>query len=123
MNKKFIFLIIMMFIMISGCKDNKKYKVTLIEIMSDSCEPCITEYKTIVEELKKEFKNQVKFIIYNTNTDKGAEMAHKYDVIKLPTFIFLDENDVEYFRLKDIIIKDAMAALLKTKLQNNKEGK
>lgn len=123
MNKKFIFLFAIIFFMIFGCKDNRKYKVTLIEIMSNSCEPCITEYKAMIEELKNEFKNQVKFLIYDTSTEQGAEMAHKYDVIKLPTFIFLDENGVEYFRLKDIIIKDAMAALIKTKLENNKKGK
>jgi len=120
MNKKLLILLIIAFIIFSGCKDNRKYKVTLIEIMSSSCDSCITVYKPMVEELKKEFKNRVKFLIYDTTTDEGVKMADRYGITKLPTFIFLDENGVEYFRMKDIIIKDAIAALLNTKLDENK---
>lgn len=123
MIKKLIFLFIMLFIVLYGCKDNKKYKVTLIEIMSSSCDSCITVYKPMVEELKKQFKNRVKFLIYDTSTDEGAKIANQYGITKLPTFIFLDENGIEYFRMKDIIIKDAIAALLMTKLDNNQEVK
>ncbi len=120
MNKRLLILLILMFIVIAGCKDNRKYKVTLIEIMSSSCDSCITVYKPMVKELKKEFKNRVKFVIYDTATDEGVKMADRYGITKLPTFIFLDENGVEYFRMKDIIIKDAIVALLNTKLDENK---
>jgi thiol-disulfide isomerase/thioredoxin len=123
MNKKIIILLTIILIIICACRDNKKYKVTLIEVMSSSCEECIKTYKPMVEQLKKEFAKQVKFKIYDTTTDEGVKVAEQYGVTKLPTFIFLDENGVEYFRMKDIIIKDAIAALINTKLNEEKEDK
>ncbi|MBP7792756.1 MAG: thioredoxin family protein [Candidatus Goldbacteria bacterium] len=124
MNRKLIILLMFVFIALYGCKDNKKCKVTLIEIMSSSsCEECVTTYKPMVDELKKEFTKDVKFLIYDTGTDEGVKMANKYGVTKLPTFIFLDKEGVEYFRMKDIIIKDAMAAIINAKLNESNGNK
>lgn len=122
MSKKFTIFLTIILIIIFACRENKKYKVTLIEVMSSSCEECIKTYKPMVEQLKKEFAKQVKFKIYDTITDEGVKVAEQYGVIKLPTFIFLDENGVEYFRMKDIIIKDAIVAIIKTKLNEKKDG-
>jgi|DewCreStandDraft_4_1066084.scaffolds.fasta_scaffold11689_7 thiol-disulfide isomerase/thioredoxin len=126
MNKRyFILIFLFIFVIFSGCRENKKYKVTLIEIMSSSCEACITTYKPMVEELKKEFSKtkDVQIKIYDTATDEGVKMANLYGITKLPTFIFLDENNVEYFRMKDIIIKEAIVALINTKLNEKRDKK
>jgi thiol-disulfide isomerase/thioredoxin len=124
MNKKLMILFILVFVALCGCKDNKKSKVTLIEIMSSSsCEDCMTKYKSMVDELKKEFSKDVKFLIYDTSTDEGVRMADKYSVTKLPTFIFLDKDGIEYFRMKDIIIKDAMSAIINAKLNESNKMK
>ncbi|MCX7698017.1 MAG: thioredoxin family protein [Candidatus Goldbacteria bacterium] len=124
MIKRIIIFLILICIFIYSCKNNKKYKVTLIKIMSSSCEECVTKYKPMIEEIKKEFsKEPVKFIIYDTSTDEGVKIANQYGITKLPTFIFLDENGVEYFRMKDIIIKEAISAIISTKLKEYKDGK
>lgn len=71
--------------------------VTLIELGSVKCIPC-KMMQPIIEEIEKEYADQVKVVFYDVWTDEGKPYAEKYGIRSIPTQVFLDQNGVEYFR-------------------------
>ncbi len=112
--RKILFLSVLAFFLLAGCA-KKIYKVTVIELVSVGCEHC-EKIKPMVEELKREFRGKADFQLYDVTTDEGSKKAALYGLNGTPTFIFLDEKKIEYFRLENIIQKDVIAALINSHL-------
>lgn len=53
------------------------------------CPPC-QEMKPVIEELEKEFAGQVEF--KKIDVDKEMELAAKFKVLSVPTFVILKEG-------------------------------
>ena len=78
-------------------KNSGEIKVTFIELGSVRCIPC-KKMMPIMEEIKKEYKGQVKVIFYDVWTSEGKPYASKYKIRLIPTQVFLDKDGKEYFR-------------------------
>jgi thioredoxin len=92
----------------------KGIKVTFIELGSVRCIPC-KKMMPIIEEIKKEFKGQVKVVFHDVWTKEGKPFAGKYKIRLIPTQVFLDENNKEYFRHEGFFPKDELIKVLKQK--------
>ncbi len=58
--------------------------IKIIDFWAPWCPPCKTMDPTI-KELKGEFKGKVEFVKYNV--DKEQEIAQKYGIMSIPTFV------------------------------------
>ena len=61
----------------------------VLDFYADWCGPC-QMLIPIMEELEKEHED-VEFV--RINIDEQREMAEKYEIMSIPTLIFLDDND------------------------------
>ena len=61
----------------------------VLDFYADWCGPC-QMLKPILEEVEKEHPD-VEFV--KVNIDEQQEMAEKYEVMSIPTLVFLDDDD------------------------------
>ena len=66
-----------------------------------------------MDEIEKEYKQQVKVIFYDVWTEEGKKYGDKYKVKLIPTQVFLDENGKEYFRHQGFFAKEEILKVLK----------
>jgi thioredoxin 1 len=95
-------------------KNASSIKVTFIELGSVRCIPC-KKMQPIMEEIKKEYKGQVKVIFYDVWTSEGKPYAYKYKIRLIPTQVFLDKDGKEYFRHEGFFPKNELVKVLKQK--------
>jgi thioredoxin 1 len=95
-------------------KKNTGIKVTFVELGSVRCIPC-KKMMPIMEEIKKEYKGQVKVVFHDVWTKEGKPFAGKYKIRLIPTQVFLDENGTEYFRHEGFFPKKELVKVLKQK--------
>jgi thioredoxin 1 len=95
-------------------KNASSIKVTFIELGSVRCIPC-KKMQPIMEEIKKEYKGQVKVIFYDVWTSEGRPYAYKYKIRLIPTQVFLDKDGKEYFRHEGFFPKNELVKVLKQK--------
>ena len=89
-------------------------KVTFIELGSVRCIPC-KKMQPVMDEIKKEYKGQVKVIFYDVWTSEGKPYAYKYKIRLIPTQVFLDKDGKEYYRHEGFFPKDELVKVLKQK--------
>jgi thioredoxin 1 len=95
-------------------QSNTKYKVTFIELGSVRCIPC-QKMQPIMASIKEKYANQVNVIFYDVWTPLGKPMAFKYNVQVIPTQVFLDENDIEFYRHEGYFPEEELIKVLKSK--------
>jgi thioredoxin 1 len=95
-------------------KKASSIKVTFVELGSVRCIPC-KKMQPIMEEIKKEYKGQVKVIFYDVWTAEGKPYAYKYKIRLIPTQVFLDKDGKEYFRHVGFFPKEELVKVLKQK--------
>jgi thioredoxin 1 len=95
-------------------KNASSIKVTFIELGSVRCIPC-KKMQPIMEEIKKEYKGQVKVVFYDVWTREGKPYAYKYKIRIIPTQVFLDKDGKEYFRHEGFFPKKELVKVLKQK--------
>ena len=88
--------------------------VTFVELGSVRCIPC-KKMMPIMEEIKKEYKDQVKVVFHDVWTDEGKPYAGKYHIRLIPTQVFLDKNGEEYFRHEGFFPKEDIIKILQQK--------
>ena len=72
-----------------------KEKVVIIDFYADWCMPCLM-MAPIMEEIAKKFKGKIKF--GKVNVEDNQELAQKFDIVSLPTFmLFKDGKQDEQF--------------------------
>jgi thioredoxin 1 len=89
-------------------------KVTFIELGSVRCIPC-KKMQPIMEEIKKEYRDQVKVVFYDVWTPEGKPYAYKFNIRLIPTQVFLDKDGNEYFRHVGFFPKEELVKVLKQK--------
>jgi len=94
--------------------DNNSIKVTFIELGSVKCVPC-KMMQPVMEDIEKEYKDQVKVIFYDVWTAEGKPYAQKYKIRVIPTQVFLDAQGNEYFRHEGFFPKEDLIKILKQK--------
>jgi thioredoxin 1 len=93
-------------------KKPEKFKVTLVELGSTRCIPC-KKMKPILDEIEKQFPDQVKVVFHDVWTDEGRPFAAKFKIRIIPTQVFLDKNGKEYFRHEGFFPKKDLIKILK----------
>ncbi len=63
----------------------------VIDVFATWCGPC-QQMMPIFEELEKEFSSKYKFV--KLNIDEAREVAVKYNVSSVPTFVFIKDGKV-----------------------------
>ena len=96
---------------------NQNIKVTFVELGSVKCIPC-KMMKPIMEDIEKEYGDQVKVVFYDVWTDEGKPYAEKYKIKLIPTQVFLDKDGNEYFRHEGFFPKEELVKILKIKEVN-----
>ncbi|WGH25343.1 MAG: thioredoxin [Candidatus Shikimatogenerans bostrichidophilus] len=71
---------------IKTLKIYKNNKNTIIDFWANWCAPCIY-LNPILEEIKKKYEKKI--FIYKINIDKEKKISKFYNVISIPTIIFL----------------------------------
>ena len=66
----------------------------------------------IMEEIEKEYKDQVKVVFHDVWTKEGNPYAIKYKIRVIPTQIFLDKSGKEYFRHEGYFPKEKLVKIL-----------
>lgn len=95
-------------------KVEPKILVTFIELGSVRCIPC-RKMIPVMEEIEKEYGNQVKVVFYDVWTEEGRPYAQKHGIKLIPTQIFLDEKGNEYFRHVGFFPKEKLVDVLQQK--------
>ena len=91
--------------------DTSSYKVTFIELGSTRCIPC-KQMQPIIDEIEKEYAEDVKVIFYDVWTDAGKPYAQQYKIKLIPTQVFLDKDGAEYFRHQGFFPKEEIIKVL-----------
>jgi thioredoxin 1 len=92
-------------------KKSLELKITFIELGSVKCIPC-KMMQPIMEEIEEEYKNQVTVVFYDVWTEEGKPYAEKYKIRLIPTQVFLDENNNEFFRHEGFFPKEELVKIL-----------
>lgn len=83
--------------MLKITKENFKKEIleseipVFIDFWAEWCMPC-KMMLPIVEELAKEYENKIKF--GKVNVDEENELAEKYMIMSIPTFLFMKNGEV-----------------------------
>lgn len=89
-----------------------QYKVTFIELGSVKCIPC-KMMQPVMEEVEREYGDQVKVIFYDVWTEEGKPYANQYRIQAIPTQVFLDADGNEYYRHIGFFPKEELVKVLK----------
>lgn len=93
-------------------KQSESYKVTFIELGSVRCIPC-KMMQPIMEEIEKEYIEQVKVVFHDVWTPEGRPYAVEYGIRVIPTQVFLDKDNKEYFRHEGFFPKEELINVLR----------
>lgn len=116
MRKLFIFILCLLIAASCACANKKKAdKMLLIEVFSSTCEACV-ENKPVVDEIEKEFSNDLDVVRYDLNTPDGFEKAKPYQTAQIPVFIFFDRNGRQFFKHSGKIDRELLTGILKSKM-------
>ncbi|MEI8143599.1 MAG: thioredoxin [Candidatus Berkelbacteria bacterium] len=66
-------------------------KPTIVDFHATWCGPC-KMMAPIFDKMSSEYKNADKFNFAKVDIDQGREIASKYDVMSVPTFIIFDKD-------------------------------
>ena len=63
----------------------------VVDFYADWCGPC----QMISREIKEIAKQYKDLTIYKVNIDEFPEMAMEYDVLSIPTLLFIKDNEIK----------------------------
>jgi len=92
-----------------------KYKLTLVELGSDSCRPC-RMMTPVLAALSVEYKDQVQVAFFDVW--KNEEAGQYYSIRVIPVQIILDKSGKELFRHEGFFPKEALKAKLESLLKS-----
>src|SRR3982751_1945478 len=79
----------------------------IIDVYATWCGPC-KQMSIIIDELEQEYNKQYKFV--KLNVDEARELAIKFGVTAIPTYVFIKNNEVQaketgYIPKEDLLTK------------------
>lgn len=81
----------------------------IVRVEADWCPECVIFMKPIWDEIQKEFQD-IEMQIFNY--DKDAEINSKFNIVKVPTFIFFDNSNNEILRKNGILKKEEIVSII-----------
>lgn len=95
----------------------KNYDIIFIELGSVNCVPC-RAMQPIMKEIEEEYAGIVKVVFHDVWTEKGYKNAELYSIRVIPTQVFLDKNENEFFRHEGFFAKEELVKIIEEKLEN-----
>jgi len=110
MKKQIIFLLFIVFLLVSckksntentnqtsgvSTKDSTKFKIEFVELGSVNCIPC-KKMQPVMKSIETKYKGLIKVTFHDVWKDEAP--AKKYGVELIPTQVFLDANGKELMR-------------------------
>lgn len=95
-------------------ESESKALVTFVELGSVKCIPC-KMMQPIMEEIEKEYGDEVKVVFHDVWTEKGKPYGVKYKIKAIPTQVFLDKDGKEFFRHVGFFPKEEIVKILKSR--------
>lgn len=83
-------------------------KVVFVDFSASWCGPC-KMMEPVIEEIEKEFS---KIEILKVDVDESPDVAQKYNIMSVPTFLFFDQGKM-IDRVSGAVPKDLLASKLK----------
>ena len=83
-------------------------KVVFVDFSASWCGPC-KMMEPVIEEIEKEFS---KIEILKIDVDESPDVAQKYNIMSVPTFLFFDQGKM-VDRISGAVPKDLLASKLK----------
>jgi thioredoxin 1 len=74
-----------------------KPRVTFVELGSVKCIPC-KKMQPVMKSIESKYGNQIKVVFHDVWTDEGKPQAEVFKIKLIPTQVFLDESEREFFR-------------------------
>ncbi|MCL5089863.1 MAG: thioredoxin [Candidatus Marsarchaeota archaeon] len=66
----------------------------IVDAWAEWCGPC-RAYSPIIEETSKDYDGKIKFV--KVNVDENQKIAEKYNIMSIPTTLFVVEGKVKSF--------------------------
>jgi thioredoxin 1 len=92
----------------------RKYKVTFIELGSVRCIPC-QKMQEVMKSIETKYGKEVKIEFYDVWTEAGKPIGVKYSIEAIPTQVFLDESGKEYYRHVGFFPEEELVKILQMK--------
>jgi thioredoxin 1 len=92
----------------------RKYKVTFIELGSVRCIPC-QKMQEVMKSIETKYGKEVKIEFYDVWTEAGKPIGVKYSIEAIPTQVFLDETGKEYYRHVGFYPEEELVKILQMK--------
>ena len=86
--------------------------MTFIELGSVNRVPC-KMMKPVMEEIEKEYGEQVRVVFHDVWTEEGKPYARQYGIRAIPSQVFLDKDGNEYYRHTGFFAKEGIVEILK----------
>ena len=114
-------------LMLSGCTNGKSeklepvanaaavdtsYQVIFVELGSDKCIPC-KMMKPVMDAIETKYSGRVKVVFHDVWTEAGKPYSEKYGINVIPTQVFLDKENNEFFRHEGFFPEEEIVNLLK----------
>lgn len=125
------YLLLLIALAFTGCTDNKAMdpqkstapvaagavskagqKVTFVELGSLNCMPC-RQMQPVMDAVEKKYGEQLKVVFFDVWNPKQSQYAEMYGIRVIPTQVFLDSSDKEFFRHEGFLSEEQIDALLK----------
>lgn len=78
-------------------KEVKKAKVTFVELGSVNCIPC-KQMQPVMKAIEEKYGDEIEVIFYDVWKPEQKKYAQEYGIKLIPTQVFLDEHQNEFFR-------------------------
>lgn len=83
-------------------------KLIFVDFFADWCGPC-QMMLPIIEEIADGYKDNDKVKIIKMDVDQNSEIASRYHIMSVPTYLFIKKNEVLY-SVSGAVSKDAIIA-------------
>lgn len=126
MKKQIIFILFIVFILVS-CKksntensnqtsgikgtDTTKFKIEFVELGSVNCVPC-KKMQPVMKNIEAKYKGLVKVTFHDVWKDDAP--AKKYNIELIPTQVFLDDSGKELFRHEGFFAEEEIDKFLQS---------
>ena len=94
--------------------NEKKYKVTFIELGSVRCIPC-QQMQPVMKSIETKYGKEVKVDFHDVWTEAGKPFGVRYGIEAIPTQVFLDETGKEYYRHVGFFPEEELVKILQMK--------
>ena len=95
-------------------KDKSPAKVTFIELGSVNCIPC-KAMQPVMKAIEEKYGDQIKVVFYDVWKADQKHYAQQYRIRLIPTQVFLDDQDVEFFRHEGFYAEEEIDKLLQSR--------